>query len=357
MLGQQTDRLAAIEQDLRSRSVPLADILRACRSLAKEAQAVHLEEWATAELEGYWPLASVPDYRRVSAPIVSTFDVPHRGLVMEFFNLQMVPERFRELLGQPVPLNQSVDELEAVAAQYEARDVPVQLEVIASDLLVVMWNKNNPQGRRLLTMTWAIDPPLIRGVLGRVRTKLTEFIAELRTVIGQSGRLPSAEQADAALRTVLPSAIFNNSNVTVVTAYTKNGDIMPGGPRTTIKGNKTKISDSTGNISVASAHVAQMNNDEIDIEKVHRFAGFAVQIAPTLGLNTEQHVELQAAVDELQAAADDPARDKGRFRKVIGRVLKSLGAAGATEAQKIAVQMGDDLIRELGGEIIRDLSH
>ena len=229
MLGQQTDRLAAIEQDLRSRSVPLADILRACRSLAKEAQAVHLEEWATAELEGYWPLASVPDYRRVSAPIVSTFDVPHRGLVMEFFNLQMVPERFRELLGQPVPLNQSVDELEAVAAQYEARDVPVQLEVIASDLLVVMWNKNNPQGRRLLTMTWAIDPPLIRGVLGRVRTKLTEFIAELRTVIGQSGRLPSAEQADAALLTVLPSAIFNNSNVTTIRGSSREGcPIMEG---------------------------------------------------------------------------------------------------------------------------------
>jgi hypothetical protein len=38
-------------------------------------------------------------------------------------------------------------------------------------------------------------------------------------------------------------------------------------------------------------------------------------------------------------------------------VLRALGVAGATTAQKIAIQMGDDLVRELGDEIIRDLPH
>jgi hypothetical protein len=51
-----------------------------------------------------------------------------------------------------------------------------------------------------------------------------------------------------------------------------------------------------------------------------------------------------------------PPGTKGRFLKAIGRVLSALGAAGATTAQ-IAIQMGDDIVRELGDEIIRDLPH
>jgi hypothetical protein len=68
-----------IGQDLRSRRVPLAGILRACRDLAKGTQAARLEERATAELEGYWLFTAVSDYRRVSAPVVWTFDGPTGG--------------------------------------------------------------------------------------------------------------------------------------------------------------------------------------------------------------------------------------------------------------------------------------
>jgi hypothetical protein len=71
-----------------------------------------------------------------------------------------------------------------------------------------------------------------------------------------------------------------------------------------------------------------------DIEEIRRFADFAVQTAPTPGLNTEQ----QPRVDELQAATDNPARDTVPLRKAIGQVLNPLGAAGtATTAPKIAV--------------------
>jgi hypothetical protein len=38
-------------------------------------------------------------------------------------------------------------------------------------------------------------------------------------------------------------------------------------------------------------------------------------------------------------------------------VLRLLRAGGPTAAQKLAISMGDDLIRELGTEIIRELPH
>jgi hypothetical protein len=77
----------------------------------------------------------------------------------------------------------------------------------------------------------------------------------LRTEIGHGGGLPSAVQTDGALLTVLPFAIFNSSTVTAVTASTGDGAIMPDGPRT-IKRSKTEIRDATGNVSVASPHIA-----------------------------------------------------------------------------------------------------
>jgi hypothetical protein len=89
-------------------------------------------------------------------------------------------------------------------------------------------------------MYWSISPAAILGVLGQIRTALTEFVAELRNEVGDCDELPSAEQADGALRAALPSVIFNNSPVTFMTATTKNGDIMPDASRSTIKRNKTK---------------------------------------------------------------------------------------------------------------------
>jgi AbiTii-like protein len=354
---QQTDELTALELEIRDRAVSLADVLRSCLSLARRTGAVQLNEWATAELKGYWPFDTVPDYRRIAAPIFASYQVPYQGLVTQPFNLQVLPERVRTLLDGPVPLNQPVDELEAIADQYAAQRTPVQLDLFCSDLLMSILNKNNPHGPRVIAMTWSIDPSVIRGVLGQVRTKLMEFIAELRTEVGDSTELPSAERTDSVLRSVLPSAVFYNSTVTIVTATTKNGDIMPDGPRTTIKGNKTKIRDTTGNVSVASAHVAQVNGDGIDIEKLERFANFVTQIAPTLGLSADQQMELEAGVDELHEAAADPVQSKGRFRTALGRVVQVLGVTAKSTAQQIAVSMGDELIRELGEEIVRELPH
>lgn len=352
----QTDDLAELERDVRDHTVPLAGILCTCRDVARQIRAVHVNEWVTAELDGYRPFTAVPDYRRVPAPILWTFDVPFRGLVTQPLNIQTLPEPLRERLNEPIPLNQSVEELEALASQYEAQHKPLQLEVFCSDLLMAMWNRNNPRGPYIVAMTWAIDPPVIRGVLGRVRTKLAEFVAELRTEIGDSEELSPAEQTNEALRGVTRSAVFNNSNLTIVTASTKNGDIMPDGPRTTIKGNKTEISGATGNVTVASAHVAQVNGDSIDVEKIRQFAGLLAQIAPTLGLGADQQTELAAGIDELQAAAG-AGQDRGRVRNALSRMLRVLQVAGTSAAQQVAISMGDDLMRELGNEIVRELPH
>ena len=60
---------------------------------------------------------------------------------------------------------------------------------------------------------------------------------------------------------------------------------------------------------------------------------------------------------ELQAAASDTPVDRGRVRRALSGVLKVLGRAGASAAKDVAVTMGDDLVREIGQDIIRQLPH
>lgn len=115
------------------------------------------------------------------------------------------------------------------------------------------------------------------------------------------------------------------------------------------------VRGATGNVSVASAHVAQVNGDSIGIEKIRQFAGLVAQIAPTLGLSADQQTELEVGVDDLQTVAVTSGQDKGRFRKALDRVLQVLRVAGISAAQQVAVAMGDELMRELGTEIVREL--
>jgi len=143
----ETGLLAAIERDVLDRAVPLADVLRCCLYLARRTQAAQLDEWVSAELKGY-RLDSVPNYRKVAAPILRTFDAPGRGLVTQVVNPQTLPEVVRQHLSGIVPLTQAVDELEGYIVQYGPEHKQIELEVFSSDLLVLFWNENNPYGPR-----------------------------------------------------------------------------------------------------------------------------------------------------------------------------------------------------------------
>jgi hypothetical protein len=140
---EQADLLVRLEQDVLDRTVPLADVLRSCLILAGQTRAAQVRDWATAELKGY-RISAVPDYRKVAAPILWAFDLPYRGLVTHVVNVHSWPERLREHLSELVPLNQPVDELEALASRCEAQNKQLELGVFGGDQLTAMWNQNHP---------------------------------------------------------------------------------------------------------------------------------------------------------------------------------------------------------------------
>lgn len=279
--------------------------------------------------------------------------MPYGHVQTRLLNVQELPESIREVISEAVPLNQSIDELEAIADRSEAQGRNVELAVFGGDMFMRVWN-HNPRGERATRMIWSVDPGVIRGVLGQVRTALTEFMVELRVELGQGGELPSAEQADEALRSAIS---ITGSTITIMQATTVNGDIMPGGPRTTIKDNKISVSDVKGNVVAGGAHVTQTTVDAVDVDKIREFAALVSQIAPTLGFGPDEQAELETKTGELQAAASDTPVDRRRIRRALSGMLKVLGRAGASAAKDVAITMGDDLVREIGQDIIHQLPH
>ena len=348
MAQQEFDLLAKLEHDVLDEAVPLAALLRTCLILAGRTKAPQLREWATNELRGYPSRDAVPEYRVIVAPILWDVRIPYGPVQTRLLNVQELPEVIREHINEVVPLNSSIDQLEAMAAQSEAQNRNAELAVFGGDVFMRIWNQN-PRGERAVRMCWSIDPSVIRGVLGQVRTALTEFVVELRIEIGEGDGLPSAEQTDEALRTAIN---ITDSTITFVQATTKNGDIMPEGPRTSIKDNKIKIGDVKGNVVAGSAHVTQTTMDTVDVAKICEFAALVNQIAPTLGFGADEQAELGTEVGELQAAAADSPADRGRICKALASVLNVIGRAAASEAQKIVITMGDDLVREIGQDVM-----
>jgi hypothetical protein len=264
------------------------------------AAVLWVRAWATSELRGYATRDSVPEYRVIVAPILWDVQTPY-GLQTQLLNVQELPEAIREVISEEVPLNQSIDELEALVTRSEVQGRNAELAVFGGDVFMRFWNQN-PRGEHAIRMCWSIDPGVIRGVLGQVRTALTEFVVELCVEIGEDGDLPSAEQTDEALRSAIS---ITDSSVTIMQATTLNGDIMPDGPRTTIKDNKISVSDVKGNVVAGSAHVTQTTIDAIDVAKIKEFAALVSQITPTLGFGPDEQDELETETGELQAAASD----------------------------------------------------
>jgi hypothetical protein len=58
---------------------------------------------------------------------------------------------------------------------------------------------------------------------------------------------------------------------------------------------------------------------------------------------------------ELQADVRAPVTEKGRVRRALGRVIKVLRGAGESGVRGIAIGMGDELIRQVGGQILKEL--
>lgn len=205
--------------------------------------------------------------------------------------------------------------MEALAARFEASGEYLKLAPpMAAEIASYMnYQIGNPY-QQIQAIYWSVHPSVIRGVLGQVRTVLTEFVAELRAAVGESEELPSPGQTNDAFQ-VAVSGNFQNSPITIASGPTNHGETV---------NIKNKIADARGNLVIGSSNVVQNNTNGFDARALLDFAGLVGQIAPTLGLPATEQAELQSAAAALHEAASEQMPEKGRLRRLGDAVMQGL---------------------------------
>jgi hypothetical protein len=336
---QGTGFLGQIEEDVLDEGRPLSAALRRCMLLGSRTGSSQLREWATLELKGYPVRGQVPEYRVVHAGLHIDGVVPGGIIKGQPIGTRWLPDFVAEHVSERLELTQSVDELEALAGQHEESGDFLKLGLpMAADIAAYMTRELRNPYQQIQTVYWSLHPSVVRGVLGQVRTALTEFVAELRAAIGESEELPSQDQANDAFRFAI-SGNFQNSPITITRKSVSQGESM----------NITnKIADARGNLVIGSSNVVQNNTNGFDARALLDFAGLVGQIAPTLGLPAAEQAELQSAAAALHEAASESVPEKGRLRRLGDAVMQGLTKAAPTVASQMALAAGQDAIHMLG---------
>jgi hypothetical protein len=192
--------LAQIERDVLDDATPLSSALRKCVILGGKAGSEPLRDWATRELHGYDGEDPLPDYRVIAAPLMVDGVVGHVQITHQQFPPSGLPEFVREHISEQVKLRDGVGGIEALARQPEIRLCPPR----ASDLARYMNASGGRPDQHIISLYWAVSPATVQGVLDRIRTALTQLVAELRAnMAGAEEEIPSTEAANQALNVVV----------------------------------------------------------------------------------------------------------------------------------------------------------
>ncbi len=226
MQNQSTGLLSQVEQDVLDDGKPIGAALRRCMLLGSRTGSSQLREWATLELKGYPLHGEVPDYRVIHAGL--HLDAVTTGAVIKGqpISSRLLPDFGAEHVSERLPLTQAVDELEALAEQFEDSEEYLKLALpMAAEIAAYMNYQIGDPFQQIQLVYWSVHPSVIRGVLGQVRTVLTEFVAELRATIGESEELPSPGQTNDAFQ-VAVSGNFQNSPITIASGPKSHGEIV-----------------------------------------------------------------------------------------------------------------------------------
>ncbi|MFD5111918.1 hypothetical protein ACFWNG_06335 [Streptomyces sp. NPDC058391] len=180
--------LEQLERAVLDDTASLASALRQCLMLAGYAHHEELRAWALKELEGYPAADELPSYRKVPAPLEAEFVVNLPGYSHQVntqrISVHRLPQSARERgIGESAPIRQGARELEALIA---ISDRTVHLSPPGSAEYALEMTRQQQSGQEFTDVTslyWAIAKPSIEGVLDHIRTRLTQFVAEVRAAM------------------------------------------------------------------------------------------------------------------------------------------------------------------------------
>ncbi|WP_156724765.1 AbiTii domain-containing protein [Streptomyces apocyni] len=215
-----------LEQGVLDDTAPLAGLLRLALVIGGHAASQPLKQWALNELKGYGgkPASGVPDYRRPRAPIQAdshSLTWQRHGETISALNL---PEITRGKINEEVTITFGIGQLQNLIDRTPPGQA-VHLSLPgAAELRTLMSVMDRYRSRAVVIddLYWAVSPSVLHDILDQVRTRLTQFVAELRSTMPAGSGTPTPEQVHRAVQSI--SIITGDNSPVTLTAPLAHAD-------------------------------------------------------------------------------------------------------------------------------------
>ncbi|MBT2401705.1 hypothetical protein [Streptomyces sp. ISL-100] len=208
--------LDQLERAVLDEDTSLATALRQFLLIAGHAHHEELRVWALKQLAGYENDEELPRFREVAAPLEVTLEpsVPGQRRVEDTRQISphQVPQAVRDRgLGEYAPIRYGVREIEALIAM----GWPVEISLPGAAEYMEQVTNELGNGSTVLSLHWRVPVTTLRQVLDHIRTRLTQFVAEVRAVMPAGQRHPSRAQIGSAARQTFSFTGGDNGTTTI----------------------------------------------------------------------------------------------------------------------------------------------
>jgi len=199
--------LVQIEEDLLDDTVPTSSILRKAMILGGRAGSTVLRDWARRELNGYGEGDELPEYRKLHCLIHVDLQNARFLVSRQSIGPEDLPDVVQETgrYGDEMEMRQSLDELEKIAANAPKKGIDF-VRADSSRVMKLMnheWRESGEMFARVHALYWTVSQSAVEGIVGRVRTALTEMVSELLAVLPDEASPPTKEMLDGATQFVI----------------------------------------------------------------------------------------------------------------------------------------------------------
>jgi hypothetical protein len=233
MRTREKDLITQIELGALDSAVPLADTLRKVIVLGGQAGSTELRDWASRELRGYDGETELPEYRKPVATIHVNAISGNYRITHQRIDPSELPDFVAEQVAEEVPLGQGIGEIEGLLEQARAKGGSVHMSLPMGAAVTRYMNLENANAgmrfQHIDALYWSLSESAIKGVLERVRSTLTELVAEMRSAMPDSDDTPSAAVVEQAVNVAVHG---KRSRVTVTAAQASGSgshDVMANG--------------------------------------------------------------------------------------------------------------------------------
>lgn len=189
--------------------------------LGGKAGSMELRQWATQELKGYEPGDEVPEFRTVAAPIRVDAVSGNTIITGQRISPRELPGFVQDDIDEAITFRHGIGEIEAMIEQAASKEQGLMLSLpMAADLANAMDQALGNPFQHITSLYWSVSPVALRGIVDRVRTTLTELVAEMRAGMTPDETVPSAQLTDQAVNIAVHG---NRSRVNVNTAQSAHG--------------------------------------------------------------------------------------------------------------------------------------